>query len=445
MKRILRVVLLLSIALALCMPTQAQEPQETKDNTSADQQTPSPSDQQTASPPDQQTPSSSVPANQSFPQGLLRSFDKTLNYGATFLQGYGSSRDTGVTTNQSFFALMPYVALNLRHDKFQLELQSTPVISYVPSQAANFGINGFLDPRFAFAIQISHKVTFQSSMATSYGDQYLHVMTLSTPTCEPSCFQSTQSLGSAATSRDLTAASFSIYGETGINWQRTPRQGFSLAAGKAYSTAPDQESRSVYSNATFARGQFIQSVTTLISVGGYTQVHYLQSPGFACASVGTGVVFQQQINRSTGWGAQGGTEIGDNGCGQRLGYTITGIFRRTLGQRSMLVLSGGHDQSSYFVPGSRWVNSGDAAYHRRMSGSVYLQLNGGYLNGTQAVDPNAQFTALYVTPSVLWKFKENFNLGAGYGHLSVTRPTNSSLARDWITISLTWHAKPRQL
>ena len=433
MKRIGRAVVLLWIVLAVCVSSQAQEPEpglDTTDNTPADQQ----------------APSSSVPSNQAFPS-LWQSVDKTLSYGASFLQGYGSTRDSGTTTDQSFYALMPYVALNLRHNKFQLGLQSNPVISYVPSQSADFGINGFLDPRFAFTIQISRRVIFQSSMAMSYGDQYLHVLALSTPTCEPSCFggtnQASQTLESSAISRNLTAANFSVYGEAGVNWQRTRRQGFSLVAGKAYATAPGQESQSVYSNATFARGQFIESVTPLISLGAYTQVHNLQSPGFGCTSVGTGVVFQQQISRSTGWGAQGGTEFGDNGCGQRLGFGLTGSFRRSVGDRTMLVVSGGHDQSSYFVPGSRWVNSADVALHRRMSGHIFLEVNSGYLNGSEASDPNAAFTGLFVTPSILWRFKDHVNLGVGYGHLAVTRATDANLGRDWVTIALTWHAKPK--
>lgn len=394
--------------------------------------------------------SGSTPAYQAFP-GVLRQINKTLSYGASFLQGYGSSRDSGITSNQRFYALLPYISLNLNHDRTQLILQSTPIISYVPSQVSGLGINGFLDPRIGFAVRLAPKIVMVTSLGVSYGDQYLHVIGLTSTPCTDICSGATsqQSLQSAAglsTTHDLTAASFAAYGEMAIDWQRTQRQGFSLIVGKSYSTSPAENSQpTMFSNATYARGQFVEKLSPLFSMGTYAQVHYLRSASFSCASTGLGLLVQQQVTRNTSWSAQGGPELGDTGCGQRLGVDIAGSFRHSLGLRTLMILSAGRDLSSYFVPGSRWATSVDGAVHRRLGDRLYLQINGGYLNASEELNPDAAFSGAFISPGVLWKFADAFSLSTSYGHLGISRGYGSALARDWATIGLTWHGKPKQL
>jgi hypothetical protein len=431
MNQLWRVTTLIVVVLVGCLASLGQE-QDPND---------------TADPGQASSAGTSVPSSQWLPS-VLRQVNKTLSYGASFLQGYSSSRENGITSNQAFFAFLPFVSLDLSHNRTQLILQSTPVISYVPSQEAGFGINGFLDPRVGFAVRVSPTVVVQTSLGVTYGNQYLHVMGLSVPSCTDICSGSLaqQSQSAPDMSHDLTAASFAAYGEVGVNWQRSQRQGFSVMVGKSYSTSPAEDSEpSTFSNATYARGQFIESITPLFGVGTYTQVHYLVSPGFECASTGVGVVVQQQVNRSTSWSAQGGPEFGDLGCGQRIGIDIAGTFRRTVVRRTLLIVTASHNQNTYFVPGSRWATSVDLALHHQLSDRLYCELNGGYLSASAQYDPNTAFSGAFISPSILWRFANNFSLSAGYGHLGVSHGDGSVLARDWALIGITWHGKPKQL
>jgi hypothetical protein len=100
---------------------------------------------------------------------------------------------------------------------------------------------------------------------------------------------------------------------------------------------------------------------------------------------------------------------------------------------------------TYYAPGNNWVTSIEARLHHRTSDTTLFDVSGGYLEGSQSFNQQANYSGFFVTPRFLWQFTNDFSLTTQYGHLSSTRGSASTFNRDWITLGLQWHPNPKNL
>jgi len=410
---------------------------------------------------DQPPSADSAPAVEHALPSFVRQFQRRFIYGATFLEGYDSTRENSTATlpgstlytsswfSDTFTAFRPYVALDLHHGATRLTLQSAPIVIFTPSRVESFGINGFLDPRVGLSFELSHRLWLNLLATATYGDQFSQVLALVSRPCEPPCGQPAADGGitppqPGASSHLFTSALFSTSGQVALEWHRSEHQEFSVAVGESYSTQPGESdnSRDTSSNVGVARVQMGEHLTPLVNVVGYAQVHQVSSTQFTCTVEGGGLGFQQQIGRFTAWAVEAGPEYSDRGCNRRLGASFSGTFQRAVGERTAVTIAGTRGVDTYYVPGSIWVTSVGAGIHRQTSASTSIEVNGGYLNGSNEINQQAGYSGYFATPRFLWSFTDNLTLAASYGHLTSNR-TGSSLDRDWVTLGITWHPNPK--
>ncbi len=447
-----RLFLVLSAVAALCVSMAAQD-QETR---TADDK---PVDQQVSPDPD--------PDLVTLLPSMSQRLQKRFVYGATIMEGYGSSNENSTLTDEkgttvssawyreTFTAVRPYVGLDLYRGRMRLNLQSAPILTYTPSQSESFGINGFLDPRLGLAVQLSPKLWLNIHASASYGDQFSQVLALGPQNCEPQCTTSDASARAgenpvlsseeaSSASHTFTSALFSTSGQIALAWRRSVSQEWSFSVGESYSTVPwDATSRDLSSSVSVARIQMSQHITPLANLFTYTDVHRINSSQFGCTLSGGGIGYQQQWGRFTAWSIEGGPEYGDRGCNRRLSGSFSGTFRRQVARRTTVTLGVTRGLDTYYVPGSVWVTSIGAGLHRRTTDKTSFELTGGYLDGSNTGLPQSGYSSYFVTPRFLWEFTNNLSLQAGYGHLSSSEGSPSSFAHDWATVGLSWHPRPK--
>jgi hypothetical protein len=429
-------------------------------------------------PADQQQQSGDVDpkASQMFPSALQQ-FRRTMLYGATIVEGYVSANDTATVSDptairttstwlrETFTAFRPFIAFNFYRGKTRLTLESAPIINYVPSRVVSFGINGFLDPRIGFEYELSPRLLLNFAGSVSYGDQLSQVLVLLPTDCGFPCQQrgapapeTMMSSGGAnamssltpasSASQTFSAAEFAASGQVGLQWQRTRLQEFSLAVGKQYSTAPWEPaspSRSLASNVELARGQVTEHFTELVDLVAYSQIHQINFDGYACTETGGGLGYRQEYGRLTTWSIEAGPEYGNSGCHSRLGVSFSGAFERIITQKTAITFAAARGVDTFYVPGNNWVTSIEARIHHRTSDTTSFDVSSGYLQGSESFRPEAGYSGFFVTPRFLWKLADNVSLTTQYGHLSSTSGFASTFYRDWITLGLLWHPRPKNL
>jgi hypothetical protein len=388
----------------------------------------------------------------------LQQAGRRVVYGATFTEGYLSSTETSTvieptdirTTStwirQAYTAFRPFFALDFRWSKARLTLQSSPVITYLPSRDLGFGINGFLDPKVGLDFQLSPRLLLSFSTAVSYGDQLSQVLVLlPPPAISEQETMTRQANGTNDAAHALSAAEFAISGQLGLQWQRTRRQDVSFVVGKAYSTSPweSQASRAPASNLNFARGEIAEHVTESSDFVAYSQVHQIRFATYECVVTGGGLGFRQAYGRFATLSVEAGPEYGNRGCNSRLDASFSVALQRTVSQRNTFNIAAVRDVDTFYAPGNNWVTSIGAGIFHRTSYSTSFDVNGGYLQGSGNYNLQGRYSGYFVTPRFLWRLTNTSSLTAEYGHVSSTTGSMSNFSRDSVTVGLLWHPTPK--
>jgi hypothetical protein len=388
----------------------------------------------------------------------LQQAGRRVVYGATFTEGYLSSTETSTviepteirTTStwirQAYTAVRPFFLLDFHWSKARLTLQSSPVITYLPSRDVGFGINGFLDPKVGLDVELSPRLLLTFSSAVSYGDQLTQVLVLLPPSATSAQEAMThQANGTNDAAHALSAAEFAISGQMGLQWRRTRRQDLSFVVGKVYSTSPWESvaSRTPASNLNFARGEIAEHITESSNVVAYSQVHQIRSATYQCVISGGGLGFRQAYGRFATLSVEAGPEYGNRGCNSRLNAGFSVALQRTVSQRNALSVAAVRDVDTFYAPGNNWVTTIGADIYHRTSYNTSFDVNGGYLQGSSSYNLQGRYAGYFVTPRFLWRITTNSSLTAEYGHVSSTTGSLSNFNRDSVTVGVLWHPNPK--
>lgn len=393
----------------------------------------------------------------------LQDLNRNIVYGATITEGYISARDTAVVSNpevtrttsswlrETYTAFRPFIALNLYRGKTRFTLQSAPIMTYVPPRVASFSINGFIDPTVGFSLELSPRLLLNLAGAVSYGDQLSQVLVLTPANSTQGSLNRSGSVDAISASANssahaFTSAQFAVSGQVGLVWQRTKSQEFSLQVGRVYSTVPGESalpSRSPATNVSMARGQIGELLTPTLDLFGYSQAHQIESGTYSCTVTGGGLGFQKQYGPLTTLSGEAGPEYGSPGCNSRLGVSYSFGFQHVLSRISVFNVAATRGVDTFYAPGNTWVTSINGGIGQTISSNTSFDVNGGYLQGSHSFNSEARYSGFFFTPRFLWRITDSSSLSTQYGHLSSARGSASSIARDWISLGLLWHPKPK--
>jgi hypothetical protein len=469
----MRAFLLLVFAVLLACPMAAQEQGGQTTGTNApDQQADGTTNTETASSAEAADASNRAEMTSGSPWRIL------LFYDADFTEREGfPEKNFGVPATLASFS----GRIAIFRPKFRVFLGTSSLLEHFSQGTrASIGTNGFVGPTFSSTVALSRRWLWDFSLGVGYGADAARSFVTEPEHCEsaacpkrvpaaqgylkmdesfvsPTSITSANSAASAigdapalagpetlvVRSPTQTATTLGAYGSTGLSWQRTNRQQFSLRFSHAESSFlnGNPQGNDIASARMLASGQ-LTPLSTLITYG---QVHhYFQDTG--CTFYGGGIGIWHSMSRSTNWELEGGPEFGSRGCGQRLGLNFTGTLRSRISQRMSLAADGGRDLSASYITGSRWADYIEGAAIQQTSARTSVAMSAGYLRTTGEFRPGSTYSGYFVSPQFRWQLNRYWNVLASYRYFQANQKSgvgSGGTAVNWIYLTLQW--RPRML
>ena len=385
--------------------------------------------------------STQADATSSAPEVSAPKTRSSFLYGISLLQGvYEVSAD--VRSTEYILATRPFVGIDFRKDRYRIHLESSPIITYVPSHEAAFGVNGFIDPHLLMTFDLSRKWSLTLNTGIQYGYQILEFMDLAG---RPSEIQ----LPSPNTAVVQSGRIFDLHGDGVLSWRRTRTQILSFRTGGAYSNISggysSTASSDLNSNYAYARTELVQTVKQQSVFTVYGQVHNVHWNSYACSSIGTGFGVHTPLTKKSNWGVEVGPEYGVQGCTTTWLLNLAGWFQWRIDAKSNLSLNAGRDLNAYYLPGHRWADTASAGYHRKISTSTMGDLVAGYVHGSGDGIGGTAYSGFMIGPEFIWKVRPRLDLFATYRHFTNSYTTSSLVNRNFVTFGITWKPVPVKL
>ena len=464
---------LLMVAVLLGCPMAAQLPEgQTTGTNVSDQQANGTAEVETASTTQAVGDSNQAEMTSGSPWRILLFYDADF----TEREGFPEDEFGGPATLASFSS-----RIAISRPKFRVFLGTSSLLEhYSQGTRASIGTNGFVGPTISSTVALSRRLLWDFSLGVGYGADIARSFVTEPEHCESvacprrvtaaqgylkmdeplvSAMSVTPADSAVPALGDVpalagpetlvvrspaqTATTLGAYGSTGLSWQRTNRQQFSLRFSHAESSFlnGNPQGNDILSARMLASRQ-LTPLSTLITYG---QVHhYLQDNG--CTFYGSGVGLWHSMSRSTNWELEGGPEYGSRGCGERLGLNFTGTLRSRVSQRMSLAADGGRDLSSSYIAGSRWADYVEGAAIRQTSARTSVAMSAGYLRTVGEFRPNSTYSGYFVSPQFRWRLNRYWNVLASYRYFQANDKSGVSggrIAVHWVYLTLQW--RPRMV
>jgi hypothetical protein len=357
------------------------------------------------------------------------------------------------SSSQFYTLLRSSFAVDVPIGRFRMVLRSSPLVGYQHPGDSTLSANGFVDPSFDAGINLTHRVKLYFSGGVQYGSEVIRLFGQSSQDCGTLCPVSLSSglkpgaLPGALPSPDaavvssLTRNVLEGYGLSSLRWSLTRRQEVVFTTSHAYTS-----SESYSANVTSGRVGLNYDLTPLSTLTSYAQVHHEFSDAFECVSYGTGLGFTQHLWHGTEWSAEAGPEFGSRGCRQRVAANFAGYFRQALPLKSTLYLGATRTQDTFYLAGSRWVDTARAGLRTKSSVNSSVELQGSFVRNAWSNGATLSYSGFLISPEFRWKAGKDTQVTVAYGHFHRTEVAGGintpKLNRDWITLMLTWSPSP---
>lgn len=374
------------------------------------------------------------------------------------------------------------VRMAVSRPKFRVFLGTSSLIEHSPLETiAGIGTNGFVGPTLASTVALSRRLLWDFDLRVGYGadlartflDELEHCDGTICPehvAAEQGYFRMgapiavADSMTSAVPAMDdmpalprpetlvvnsssQTAQTLGAFGSTGLSWQRTNRQRFSLRFSHAEDSFLNGNPKS--NDIVSARATETHEFTPLTALSTYEQFHqYFQGSG--CTFYGSGIGLWHGLSRSTTLEVEGGPEYGSHGCGQRLGLGFSGKLLSRIGKNTRVVLGGARDLSASYVVGSQWADYVEGSAIQQASAHTSIGLSAGYLRSASDFQSGSTYSGYFASPQFRWRLNRYWNLLASYRYFRTKSEGGNGIGGDgfavnWIYISLQWRPSPVKL
>lgn len=473
----MRTFLLFVVAALLVYPMAAQQPGgQSADPNVSEQQPSGQSAEPNVSEP-QPNESTGVEAASVVPApAYISPWRAVLYYGADFTEreDFPEPESGGPSTIASFRGW-----LGVSRPKFVAVAGTSAVLEHSPQgTVVNVGADGFIGPRYSHIVVLSHRWSWDFILGLGYGADVARVFIIEPEGCEgigctesapaeqgyvkmdgPSASADATAFGTssgpalgetpilprpdALVVRTVTPTAMTLgaYGSTGLSWQRTSWQRFSLRFSHDETSFLNGNPQA--NDGVSARALTAFALTQLTTMSVYGQVHhYLQDGG--CTSYGGGVSVFHSMSEKTNWWAEAGPEYGTGACGQSLGLNFFGMLRSRISRSTSLAADGGRDLSASYLVGSRWANYVEGAVIQKTSARTSLSLSGGYLSSASEFQAGSSYTGYSAASLFRYQMNRQWDLLASYRYFRAMSESGR-VGIIGIYLTLQWHPPAQKL